>query len=602
MTLSHILFLFVAFAVLVYMLVKENKANSRVPLALRYVASIFAVLALLLLMFPVTYRVSVGDDGHEQQLRILTKGMPGQEIRQLIGQPFVFSADSALSALHGIQFIEDWTSFSAQHPGATIAIHGLGLTTAQLQALSGHPLNYHAAPIPAGFVFCDWPQHITSSSELLVQGTYHNLTDEAVKITLLSASRSVDSVTVPPKGLHLFNLTYGPKQLGNALFGLAATSGGDTLYQEQLPVTIASPERANVVLLAASPSFEHKFLVNWLQEMHYGIAFRARISKDKFSVSYGGGMKGNLSSPLRAATFDGVDMLIADEAELIALSPSEQRLIAGAVQSGMGLLLLAGDAKGASLLGRAFRFAAPRNAAADGLVEMSASLGRHFPKLNLPVSKVIDAASDQQTLLHMDRQAVAATLRYGRGRITATTLMNSYAWWLNGDQEPYAQLWSLLADHTLAKMGKQVYYGHGPRFPTPFVWSEIVLQLPEEDTEIAIEGQFYPTLQHATIPSLYQLSFRPEQEGWHTLDAQGAGKSHFYVYGKKDWQSARDYAMMQATEYFARKHAYPEALPKDDLARDMTEKEVPKWIYFLVFLAASSVLWYASRGYNQNVI
>lgn len=595
------LFLIVAFALWVYLLPAERRATGKVPLWVRYTATSFALLALVGLLFPVPVALGPRAAPDTTGVEIFTSGTTAAAIGASDPHSARVTTDSLIERRYGVRLIRDWPSFSQTLGHKPISIHGYGLTENQLNQLPSDRLTYHRPPLPQGILTCDWPMRLQYTAALTVRGTYHHTGTRPVRLALLSASVAVDSAVIDTPGTHLFALNHQPSQQGNSLFELVAISGSDTIQREKVPVSITAPQALRIFMLTAAPSFEHKFLTNWFEGLHYQVAGRTRISQDRFSVRTNAAMGVSaVPAPLRRSTFSDTDLLIADEAELMALSRGEQALILDAIAGGMGLVLLKSADGGQSLPGRGFEVREARGTMGRPVTVTDAD-GNAFPELLLPDVVPIGGDESHQPLLHIDGHIVAATRLYGKGRITATTLSGTYSWWLKGEQTAYSRCWSLLMGQTLVDARPSLRYVHTPRFPTPFSWMRLALEgavLP-----VSIDGQPYPALQHAYLAPLHEVSLWLPRTGWHTLrqPPPAADTVSFYVYGPDDWRAARNYATMSLNAAFTNTHAVRLAGAAAGAA-DAPEKELPKWPYVLVFLASAAVLWYAARDYNQNVM
>ncbi len=597
MTLPQVLFLFIALTLLTYLLLQERRATSKVPLWVRYIAGLLAIVALLGWMFPISYPVGWHRDGGTDGFTVLTSGTPDSTISVVAKSQYAVTTDGDIAQRYQIPFIQDWVGFLNQHPTSALDVHGFGLTQVQQAAVTSRPLTYHRPPLPQGVIFCEWPRQLQASTPFTVQGQYHNPSDRELKVFLLSASQPVDSATIAPQGVHLFSLSYLPKQLGNNLFGLATVDGKDTTRVEKLPVSIIPAQTLRTVMLAAAPSFEYKFMTNWLQQLHYATAFRARISTAKFATAYSEEMDLSLSPPLRETTFNNIDLLIADETELSALSQGEQQAIARAVRSGMGLLLFLGDEKNRSLLSEGFS-RSPASDQQGQAIALTTMDGKEYPKLLASPFGSIQTKPSQQSLVYHGSQTVAASQLYGNGRVTATTFNGSYAWWLRNQQSAYTQFWSFLLDNTTSGIQYASLDVQLPRFPTIYTQTNMVLQQPA-DSSLAIDGQSYPLLQHEYLSDFFQLTFWSQRPGWHVITTQQADSTWFYVYERNDWQAAKNVETINAMDGFYSRY---QTQSTKNTTQEIQRKQVPKWIFFVLFLAASSVLWYASREYNQNVM
>lgn len=597
MMLLHALFIVFALVLFCYIVVNERRSKSRVPYLVRCTAGLLAIGALTGLLFPLSYPSSWSFSPNSDELAIFTRGTPETAIDISVRNSDAVTTDSIIARKFQIPLIEDWEAFLQQYPHTPFAVHGFGLTPYQLKALDGHPIRYHAPEQPHGFIFGEWPLQLPASTPLVMHGQYNNPSEQEAKVILLSAAQPVDSAIIPPQSTHPFTLTCHPKQLGNNLFSVLAIAGQDTLQHEKLPVTIRPSQPLHVVMLAASPSFEYKFLTNWFQQLHYGTAFRARISTGKFSFSYSEASSTSLAYPLGESTFKHTDLLIADEAELAACSRHEQQVIAEAVRSGMGLLLFIHDGKTSSLLGKQFRASAISTKHEQG-VTMRSAAKKDYPRLPVSALSTIQINPSQRPLLYHNEQVVAASQLYGKGFVTAMTISNSYIWWLRNQQASYAQFWSFLLDNTAAGRRQNPHYVQTPRFPTAHKRTDLSLQHP--DTPISIDGTAYPLLQHESLPDFFQLSFWPRRTGWHSMEVPQGDSTWFYVYDNSDWQAAKDFAAMQAMESFVTENS--KKRPEEARNKSRLKNEVPKWLFFLLFLIAASILWYASRQYNQNVM
>lgn len=596
MTLYQILFLIASCLLLVFIVIKEIRVTSKVPLTLRLLAGLLALGSLTLLTLPLKFPSSAKPGADE--LFMFTRGTPDSILRTWDRRGTAVTTDTIIARRHGIPLAEDWQALLDNHPDATPTIYGYGPTRGQLASIEGRPFRYDPPAPPEGFIAAQWPQLLQAASPLAVHGQYHNPADREVKILLLSAGQAVDSVRLQGKGVHMFALRHPVKQLGKTVLQLAAVSGSDTLQREKVPVTIDSPKSLKVALLASSPSFEYKFLGSWFQELRYHTVSRVRISTDKFSWSHSEEPPFQPDAPLAKGNLEAVDLLIADDAELAALPPAEQQAIAAAVRSGMGLLLFLDSTRTHSRLGREFRLA-PAPAASARQASLTSSARHEYPGLRPGKISAIQAGNVQEPLLYLDSRPVAVSQLYGKGRITGVTLKNTYTWWLRGQQTAYAQYWSFLIDRTTGARQRTLRIQQTPRYPAVHEWTELTVHQPA-DTTIAINGRPYPRLQHPHIPDLFEVSFWPTNPGWHQV-ATAADTAWHYVYDKPDWQTAKDHETMNALTHLKHKNQVTADKKTGTTAKNARNKSLD-WLFFCIFLASASVLWYASRHYNQNVI
>ena len=596
---SDILFLILAAALWIYLLIAERNAGGRIPLWVRYVATTLALLALVGLWFPVSVTVGPSAGTGAEGVTVFTEGTPDTALDAPAAGGIRVTTDTAIARRYQLPLIQDWPSFSETHSSQPMTIHGYGLTRNQLDRLPSAAVTYRRPPLPQGIISCSWPLQLQATSTLTVSGEYHHTGTQPLKLVLTNASVAVDSAIIDTPGVYRFALSHQPPQVGNSLLELAAIDGTDTIQAEKIPVSIRRPQPLRVLMLMASPSFDHRFLTGWFEELHYQVAARTRISDGRFSVKTNREMGlTTLGSPLGRAVFEQVDLLVADEAEVAALSRSEQALILEATARGMGLMLLKGADGGPAFRGAGFAALDARSTADRAVTVTDGSTD--FPALMLPAVVPLRENETHQPLLSIDGHTVAATHLYGQGFITATTVAGTYSWWLKGERDAYSRFWSLLLDHTVAARQPSLQYVQTPRFPVPFSW--ITLGLETSGGPVVIDGQPYPSLQHSYLTPLRETSLWLAQAGWHTVQTQqAADTASFYVYESDGWQTARNYATMVANSAAMDHHGAGAGTQEADTS-DTTERELPKWPFLVVFFVSAALLWYASRNYNQNVM
>ena len=169
----------------------------------------------------------------------------------------------------------------------------------------------------AGFVTADWQRRLQQGQRLAVQGRWRG---PGVKIVLTGVGMVLDSA----EGAADFELHTVPAQTGRAVFRLVAVRGKDTLEQEDLPVEVEPARRLRILMLASSPGFENRFLLNWLAAGGHEVAARIGVSRDKIaSVSVNSPTPGLLHA---------FDVVIADAAAFPAGLRHE-------VEGGLGLVI-----------------------------------------------------------------------------------------------------------------------------------------------------------------------------------------------------------------------------------------------------------------------
>ena len=424
-----------------------------------------------------------------------------------------------------------------------INVYGYGLSYHEQKMLKGHQLSFHPSAIPSGFISASWPKKLGVSAQLVVQGVYHNPTNKTVKIKLSGLGSDLDSLLVKANTKVKFSFANQPKQIGKAIFNLLALQGKDTLSADPVPFEVVRKQPIRVLILASSPDFEYKFLKKWLYENRYAVAFRSKISKDKYNTEFLNQKAVNLNQ-INQDLLESIDLVICDEDE-------RSDAISTAVNNGMGLIVRVN---------------------------------------NLPLKKEVD----HQPLLRDENGKVTVNSRLsGMGKIITTTMASTYQWQLAGKQVDYSRFWSLLFTKSLRKKAEAHTFEIEPKWLT--VGEKIRLKVSVSDDKsplIFIDSIKIAPRQNMELPFLWDGFFWTKISGWHTLTVN-QNVENIYSYKRTDWNANKNFDKLKASSNFVANARKAEL--KSGKMEYAVKETVNKWWFFFIFLTMTSFLWYEQR-------
>nr|GFC52087.1 hypothetical protein [Tanacetum cinerariifolium] len=230
-------------------------------------------------------------------------------------------------------------TLAEQHPALRqLHVLGHGLPAADLGALGNVPLLAHAAPAFEGFRQAQWSPQLRLGQALVVEGSVA-ANNAPTWVSLRTAGTGRDSVRLTKSGA--FRLRYVPKAAGLQLPKLVLRQDGRVLAAEPVPVEVTTAALPPVLLLAAVPSFEFKFLKNNLAAQGRAVALRTTVSKGLVQTEF-------LNQPaqpldhLTPTLLSRYAVVVVDAATLAALPASESQALRTATQAGrLGLVVLA---------------------------------------------------------------------------------------------------------------------------------------------------------------------------------------------------------------------------------------------------------------------
>lgn len=584
--------LLVCFIFVLFLIYKEVKRVNKARLVWRIIASMVMVGAFAALVLPVTYTVKKKETTNA--LNLITVGATKENISMIKGKSYTL--DSAVMNAHPngkINYLPDLSYHLQLHPEINnIHVYGYGLENEELKKLGNHVLTFDSVAIPSGVIAGNWQPELKATVPLIVQGHYHNENDQPIKLLLFGLGKNLDSLTVKAKTSADFSFKTIPKQIGKAVYYLTALQGKDTLSKEPVPFMVTKKEEMNLLVLASFPDFEYKFLKKWLYENQYSVALRSRISKNKYSTDFLNRKEINLER-IDQATLKNIDVLIADEEELKALTATESAAIDQQIGNGMGLMIRLIDPKQSNPFKSFDRYeipATPEKPVPFKLIGENANLN------TLPFAQTLflkTATNDQTLVVDAKGRTVVSTQLRGMGQILGSTVSATYQWQLAGKNTDYTTFWTTLLNKASKPVVVEQMIQLVPRLTTVKQRNRLILNTTTDKApSIELKNLRLRPRQNMELPFEWDVIFWPNQTGWNQFNINQK-TSTFYVYQKSDWQNLQNAEKLKNNlQFVAKQQKKKTALVQNN---SLVKKEISKWWFLAFFLSAAFFLWYELR-------
>ncbi|SFP53760.1 hypothetical protein [Parafilimonas terrae] len=560
-----------------FLVFKEIRRPNKARLVGRIVASVLAAVSLIFLAIPFHYNAKEGIAGNEVVL--LTDGYNKDSVDIFLKQnknAVVYTKD---------QYEQQVDAISMLH------VFGYGLSKDEWQTAPVSNIVFHPSAISNGITAIDYSKQINSGDQFIVQGRYDNTTGKPVKLTLRGFGVVLDSVIIGQNQSQTFELKTTPKFIGRAVYDIAAINNKDTLEREQLPFEVALNKPLKVLLLAAYPDFENKFLQNWLSENNYVIAARTAISKNKYSYSYTDTGKFSLAQ-ISTNVLEQFDVLIADGAALSSLSRQELFNISSQINDkGLGLIIKTDSTEKPALFYSNACSVAPSSN--HNKQTLSVQLPGNDTASSLPVEnaafiKINDGA--RVLITDTKKNVLACNAIYGNGSIVFSAFKNSYYWMLSGDKKSYQLLWSSLIANAAKKQSVSRQWRASPAFPAinePAILA--VETISKQPLQASINNNFIAFAAQPYLPFEWKGIYWPETKGWQAVASSGGDTSWLYVFDKNDWKNIAALQNMQDTYAYAAINKA--SLHNEVLNESLNKKTIPAFYFFVVFMCCCILLW-----------
>ncbi|GAB2873997.1 hypothetical protein [Hymenobacter ruber] len=561
--------------------------------AARLLASAAAVAALWFTAFPPLRHLPAA----RAEAILLTPGYSSDTLRQLrqrLGAGTAVWAYGDVEKADNIRPLASVLTLAEQRPTLRrLHILGHGLPAADLPLLGTLAVQQHQSAPFAGFGTAFWPAKLPLGETLQLEGTVtaHGRAI-AAWVVLRAAGTGRDSMKLPTGG-GPFRLRYQPKTAGLATYELLLRRPGLPLLGEPVPVEITTPALPTVLLLTAAPSFEFKFLKNYLAEAHYPVALRTSVSRGLVQTDFVNQPAQSLDR-LTPALLARYSVLVADAATIATLTASETQALQAALRAGrFGLVTLAEAAPLPRIAPARADFAVqtrPANAPAQPLAWPDAP---GEARATLPAQ--LQPNPNLRTLITGPRQLLlAASRRVGLGFAVVSVVPETFRWGLQGHAAVYASFWNRLLAAALPPAPAEASWHAGSRWPRPAqpLTLHLAADFPAAPPTVApLAGGPAVRLalrQDTRLPEWSTAQFWPGAAGWHQVRGPGRVSYNFYVYPPTAWLGPELQEREQATEQLAAAAVVPQATA----ATQATVAEPwPAGWFFGLFLLAAGYLW-----------
>lgn len=534
----------VVLAILVFLELRRKQKY----LVLRILAQTILVASVLLL----TLRIATTTT-KEESLLLLTDGYEQKTVDSLSSlKPAVVTSLNELSKLNGVSHIT-----------------GNGLPSWALDLLPSKNYSFIPSPAPKGITAIEFDDHIYAHRWNEVRGTYSG--DETI-IKLRGPGGNEDSVKIS-KGR--FSLTFFAKAPGRFNYEIVTSAGKETL-----PLVIEPERRFNIVFISDYPTFEIRYLKNFLASKGHRLAIRNQVSRGLYKFEFANRPSSNFQS-LTPALLNETDLLVLDERSWHTLPANEQKNLLNAINTGLGVVLIpdASPGKHKSYL-IAFSPTQQKDTA-------RVSLGR-AGSLRLPALS-LEAKASNALLTSPDGRVVNGYIHSGAGKIGYQLLGETYQHGLQGKAEAYSALWVPLLEkcaRTEKSDFKLMITSAFPRYENEPIGFDIVSS--GKEPRITIDNILIPLTEDVYIDDLWHGTTWLDGNGWHDFLIDSV-TTPVHISKEGEWKSIRANETRKATAMQAgnKSNNSQSIVIKDD--------STVKIVLFCAFVIAAGFLWLAPK-------
>ena len=499
---------------------KEALERHRGQMLVQSIIALITLLALALIVLEPVHQVEV----NERQGLLLTEGF--EEAKK----------DSLVERYSGLTVLE-------YHPERSIRtdldsltslfVLGNGIKSFDFWQFQNIPTAFVPNAIPSGISRIKYPKSLVLGEALRLSGLYTKPKKGTFLVLEDPAGNGLDSVQLEKKEEVGFTLQTTPKVTGTFIYSVTEKdSTGNVQKTEPLPIQIGDKNTLRVLILNDFPTFETKYLKNYLAESGHEVVVRSQLTQGKYKFEY----FNTASKPLYQITEEVLQdfhLVIADADTYYGFgSVLKNRLEKRIRENGLGLFLQPTNA-----LFNRYANSSYFSFSRDGVNETNLG-GSNNGLEKYPYA--FESGVAQQPIDLDANKPIAAYKQFGLGRVVTTTLQNSYQLVLDGKEREYGRFWTQLLDKTIPQAKADIQWASNTLFPRPNAPLDFTLRTNlEEFTVVDSDSSTVGLFQNPLIPSLYSGTVYPKKSGWNVLKmvSDSSANYAYYVMNPTDWKS-----------------------------------------------------------------
>ena len=468
------------------------------------------------------------------------------------GKAIILTKGYRTAQLDSLQSIYKRIPMENYSPGKTLSILeeadslfllGQGLETYDLWQLDDATVSFLGAGPLMGWTKISHETNILLGEQFSLFAQYAQPTEGHWAILADNGGNPLDSVVFGKAEQQTMRLSATTKASGTFVYQLWEKDGdGKVLSKEPIPVHVEKGTSLRILMVNTFPTFETKYLKNFLAENGHEVQVRTQLTKGKYKFEYFNGA----SEAVYGFTMDQLekyDLLILDTDSYTGLSNASKRAIeASARVNGLGIFVQPNE--------RMFRLSKnrfPLGFERDGRTEIS--LGQAGETLaTYPYQ--FETGVRQQPIA-INSTIIAGYVPMEKGKLGSTVLQNTYQLVLEGDDEIYASIWTQILNGIAKPQESEMAFEALipiPKVDEPFLFEIRTL---EENPQLEnSDGSPIALLQDASLPSKWSGTQYPRKIGWNQVRS---GKDStvvfsYYVFDKDRWSSVATAHTIQANK------------------------------------------------------
>lgn len=482
-------------------------------------------------------------------------------------------------------------TFSVLDRTDSLFVLGNGIQPFDMWQLQDRAINFLGGNKPEGLVDISHKRELLLGEEFSVSAEYRYPKQGHWAILCDPGGNGLDSIPLEEGAEQYIELKTNPKASGRFVYSLMEKdTAGIVVSKEPIPVRVSAREPLNILMVNNFPTFETKYLKNFLAEMGHGVLARTQLTKNKYKFEYFNRETGPIYQ-FTQKNLEGFDLIIIDTDSYLGLGTSSRTVMEETVkEQGTGLFI-----QPSAAFFKLSQRQSPFRFRTDGRTEIT--FGGSAQKLKKYPYNFLGGFPLQPIV--MDSVEIAFYMPMEKGKMASSVLLDTYHLILNGQQDAYAKLWTHLLNGVVRNQEVETQWQaltDVPRRDQPFDFQlRTNVENPIVETD---QGTGIPLLQDFSVSTLWNGIRYPKESGWNQLEISGDSLSRYayYVFDPMERKAMTQKNILEAN---IREFGQDEGFGK---VKSSTSREhvpiSPLWFFF-PFLLCMGWLWLEPKLSNK---
>ncbi len=464
---------------------------------------------------------------------------------------------------------------------SSLFVLGDGVQSYDFWQFKNRSITYLGGDLPEGIVALKYTKESVLGEDLIVSGSYHKAKAKHRLVLQDRNGQGLDSIVLNLEQTQPFKLSIALKSPGRFVFDLLEKDSlGEKISSEPVAFKVVDRRKLKILLINGFPTFETKYLKNYLAEMGHEVVVRSQITRGRYKFEYFNTEKRPMYR-LGEKELSNFDLLVIDATSFLNLSLANWSSIEKSVKNmGLGVFVQPEPnlfVSASERLGLKFE--------RDKVTKASWS---EFPKLTLEKFPFQFEAIHGLEEIHRDlKNHSTGYKRMEKGRVGTTLIQNTYQLQLNGKMEAYRRFWSELINRLSKQEELTTEWEIEDSFGLVNQPLDFKLRTAIEKPEVYTTHESQIALkQDVDMPSFWSGTIYPDRQGWNQirLKTKFQDSLDFFVLDSIHWQTLRAKNVQKENERY-----FSGTIKEQN--KTLSSAPIPSLWFFLLGLVGLGYLW-----------